>query len=244
MGGKVDQRFVAVYCRVSTGIQREEGRSIENQEAMLRSVAGAHWPEVRIECYSDVASGRVQGRVAYQKMLNQVRLGNVKVVCAMELSRLWRNVEHAIKDGNRIRATGAEIYIHQLGLDSSTPAGNLMFQMLAILAEFESKQIGSRVKRAIRQARIEGRKGPGRRPFGWDVGESGLLERNAFEQETIDIALGMRSKGKTWRQVGTVLNVARRWTAGGKEWLPAGLRLVLDSAVTRRLEEAKKKEVG
>jgi len=52
-----------------------------------------------------------------------------------------------------LRAKGVILYLHQQGLDTATPAGRAMFQMLGVFAEFERAMIVERVKAGLSQAR-------------------------------------------------------------------------------------------
>ena len=47
---------------------------------------------------------------------------------------------------DEINSVGCDLYIHQSGLDTSTPSGKMMFQMIGVFAEFERSMISERVK--------------------------------------------------------------------------------------------------
>jgi DNA invertase Pin-like site-specific DNA recombinase len=57
-----------------------------------------------------------------------------------------------------LRAKGVDLYLHQQGLDTSTPAGKAMFQMLGVFAEFERAMIVERVQAGLRRARAQGKR--------------------------------------------------------------------------------------
>jgi DNA invertase Pin-like site-specific DNA recombinase len=57
-----------------------------------------------------------------------------------------------------LRAKGVDLYLHQQGLDTSTPAGKAMFQMLGVFAEFERAMIVERVRAGLRRARAQGKR--------------------------------------------------------------------------------------
>ena len=67
-----------------------------------------------------------------------------------------------------LRAKGVILYLHQQGLDTATPAGTAMFQMLGVFAEFERAMIVERVKSGFARARSQGKR-LGRRPVSTDV---------------------------------------------------------------------------
>jgi DNA invertase Pin-like site-specific DNA recombinase len=67
-----------------------------------------------------------------------------------------------------LKAKGIDLYLHRQGLDTSTPTGKMMFQMLGVFSEFERAMIVGRVKAGMRRARAQGK-------GGW----SGLKSRRA-----------------------------------------------------------------
>jgi DNA invertase Pin-like site-specific DNA recombinase len=69
---------------------------------------------------------------------------------------------------DELHAKGVDLYLHQQGLDTSTPAGKAMFQMLGVFSEFERAMIVERGKAGLSRARSQGKR-LGRRPVGTDV---------------------------------------------------------------------------
>src|SRR4029077_581280 len=69
-----------------------------------------------------------------------------------------------------LHAKGVDLYLHAQGLDTGTPAGRALFQMLGVFAEFERVMIVERVKAGLSRARSQGKR-LGRRPVSADVVE-------------------------------------------------------------------------
>jgi DNA invertase Pin-like site-specific DNA recombinase len=69
-----------------------------------------------------------------------------------------------------LHAKGVDLYLHQQGIDTSTPAGKAMFQMMGVFSEFERAMIVERVKAGLFRARSQGKR-LGRRPVTSDVVE-------------------------------------------------------------------------
>jgi DNA invertase Pin-like site-specific DNA recombinase len=61
---------------------------------------------------------------------------------------------HAPRD---LHAYGIDLFLHQQGLDTTTPSGRMMFQMLGVFAEFERAMIRERVKSGLERARAQGK---------------------------------------------------------------------------------------
>ena len=58
---------------------------------------------------------------------------------------------------SELHAVGVDLYLHQQGIDTTTPAGKMMFQMMGVFAEFERSMIQARVKAGLARARAQGK---------------------------------------------------------------------------------------
>lgn len=228
---------VAIYCRVSTQEQKKNGKSLEHQEAILRRYAEMRFPDRDVKVYSEVASARRTRRRSYKVMMREGKNGCVSAILATEISRLWRNLADSILEVQKLQEWSCDLVIWSQGIDTSTPIGKLQFHLISAMAQFESDTVSDRTKRAFSEIKRQGKKGPGRRPFGWRVGKKGLLERDLIEQGTVDFVLAERANGKTWRIITDDLNSTGRKTVGGQPWNVGGVRLVTYNAVNRRKHE-------
>ena len=70
---------------------------------------------------------------------------------------------------------GADLFLHRQGLDTATPAGKAMFQMMGVFAEFERAMIQERVRAGLRRAKSEGKR-LGRPKIGADLERSILAD--------------------------------------------------------------------
>jgi DNA invertase Pin-like site-specific DNA recombinase len=85
------------------------------------------------------------------------------MIAAWSVDRLGRSLQHLISFLNELEALKCDLYLHQQALDTSTPSGRAMFQMLGVFAEFERAMIRERVMAGLARARAKGTK-LGRRP--------------------------------------------------------------------------------
>lgn len=145
---------VALYLRVST-----DGQSVENQRRELMASAKHHGWDVVAE-FSDSgisgAKGRDQ-RPQFDKMLKAATRGEIDMIAAWSVDRLGRSLQGLIEFLGEIKAAGVDLFLHQQALDTSTPAGKAMFQMLGVFAEFERSIIVARVHAGLKRARKEGK---------------------------------------------------------------------------------------
>src|SRR5215212_6258565 len=145
----------ALYARVSTS-----GQTVENQLRELRQVAKRLGWEV-VEEFIDQGISGAKGRdkrPALDSMLKAVIRGEVDVVAAWSVDRLGRSLQDLVGVLNDIRARDVDLYLYQQGLDTATPSGRAMFQMLGVFAEFERSIIVERTNAGLARARAEGRR--------------------------------------------------------------------------------------
>ncbi|OYZ89587.1 MAG: resolvase, partial [Xanthobacter sp. 17-67-6] len=158
-------RRVAFYFRVSIHDQ-----TTENQRRELQAVADkAGWNVVAT--FEDAgisgAKGRQQ-RPGYDALLKAITRREVDMVAAWSVDRLGRSMPDLVAFLSDLHARGADLYLHQQAMDTTTPSGRAMFQMMGVFAEFERAMIQERVKAGLARAKAEGRK-LGRPTIGTDM---------------------------------------------------------------------------
>jgi len=140
------------YMRVS----KADGSQVLDlqQDALLSAgVDPAH-------LYEDQASGRLDDRPGLMAMLKALRKGDTLVV--WKLDRLGRNLRHLVNTIHDLEKRGVAFKVltgHGASVDTTTPAGKLVFGIFAALAEFERELISERTKAGLASARARGRKG-------------------------------------------------------------------------------------
>jgi len=151
---KSKARRAALYARVSTG-----GQTVENQLRELRAVAERHGWQIVAE-FSDKgisgAKGREQ-RPGLDKLLQAVARREVDIVLSWSVDRLGRSLQGLLSFLGELHAKGVDLYLHQQGLDTSTPAGKALFQMMGVFSEFERAIIRERVRSGLERAKAQGK---------------------------------------------------------------------------------------
>ena len=153
MNAKKTKR-VAMYCRVST-----DGQTVENQRRELDAIAERHgWDIVRtfIDHGISGAKGRNK-RPAFDELHKAIARRDIDMVAAWSVDRLGRSLRDLVGFLEELNAKDVDLYLHQQGLDTSTPAGRAMFQMLGVFSEFERAMIRERVKSGLNRARANGK---------------------------------------------------------------------------------------
>jgi DNA invertase Pin-like site-specific DNA recombinase len=146
---------VALYVRVSTNEQ-----TTKNQQRELRSVATRNgWDIVKV--FDDVgvsgAKGREQ-RPGLDALLRGVARKDFDLVAAWSVDRLGRSLQDLVQFLSELHSKRVDLYLHQQGLDTTTPAGRAMFGMLSVFAEFERAIIRERIRSGLARVRAEGKR--------------------------------------------------------------------------------------
>jgi DNA invertase Pin-like site-specific DNA recombinase len=144
----------ALYLRVSTDNQTTSNQYRELWAAAAR--AGWTIAEVFEDNGISGAKGRDE-RPGFDRLLRSVLRREIDVVMAWSVDRLGRSLQDLVAFLGELRAVGCDLYLHQQGVDTTTPAGRALFQMLGVFAEFERAIIQERVRAGIARARAEGK---------------------------------------------------------------------------------------
>jgi DNA invertase Pin-like site-specific DNA recombinase len=192
----------AIYTRVSTGSQ-----TTENQLRELRAAAKRLGHQIVAEFTDNGisgAKGRDQ-RPGLNKLLDGVTRKDFDKVMAWSVDRLGRSLPDLLTFMGELKAKGVDLYLHQQSLDTSTPAGKAMFQMLGVFSEFEREIIRERVNSGLARAKAKGTQ-LGRPTI------DGQLERRA--QRELRKGLGIiKVAAKVGLGVGTVHRIKRSMAA-------------------------------
>src|ERR1700691_6021396 len=148
-------RRVDLYLRVSTADQ-----TTDNQRRELLDVAERHGWDV-VQVFKDDGISGAKGRAhrpALDAMMKAVARREVDMIAAWSVDRLGRSLTDLLELLRELHSKGVDLFLHQQGLDTSTPGGRAMFQMMGVFAEFERAMIRERVLAGLARARAQGTK--------------------------------------------------------------------------------------
>jgi len=194
-----------LYLRVSTLDQ-----TTANQERELREVASRIGCEI-VKVYKDHGISGAKGRdkrPAFDALCRDATQRRFDLVMAWSVDRLGRSLQDLIGFLSELHALGIDLFLHQQGLDTTTPSGKAMFQMLGVFAEFERAMIQERVRAGLARAKAEG-KTLGRPPIPEKTEravQAALKKKNRPGLRKIASALGVG--------VGTVQRISRELNPG------------------------------
>jgi DNA invertase Pin-like site-specific DNA recombinase len=144
----------AVYARIST----DDGRqNLESQLGVVRDHAKRAGLEITKE-YLDQTSGTTTKRPGLDALLKDAHGRRFDLVLVFKLDRLGRSVAHLVRVLDELRALGIGFASASEAIDTSTPTGALMLNLLAAFAQFEREVIIERTVSGLARARREGKK--------------------------------------------------------------------------------------
>jgi DNA invertase Pin-like site-specific DNA recombinase len=150
-------KHVAIYCRVSTGQQDTKSQLPD----LKHWVKGQSSPVV---FYEDKASGTTMDRPGWRKVEAAIRKNQVATVVVWRVDRLGRTAKGLTALFEELRDRKVNLISLRDGLDLSTPAGRLMANVLASVAQYETEVRGERVRTGQRVARANGKRWGGSKP--------------------------------------------------------------------------------
>src|SRR2546423_11475889 len=155
-------RRAVLYLRVSTLDQ-----TTANQERELREIAGRMGCEI-VRVYKDHGISGTRGRdkrPAFDALCRDAAKRQFDVVMAWSVDRLGRSLQDLVGFLSELHALRIDLFLQQQGVDTTTPGGKALFQMMGVFAEFERAMIQERVRAGIARVRASGKTKSGK-PIG------------------------------------------------------------------------------
>lgn len=185
------------YARVSTA---DQATSVEAQTVRLRQFAqqaGTELAELFVD--EDVSGGLpLKHRPAGRKLMDMLQPGDS--VAFIRVDRAFRSLADAAVTLQLWKDLRVGVCIVDLGIDVTSPSGELYFSQLAAFASFERAMIGMRIKEAMAQRRASGKPYGRSRPFGWirsGPGKDAVWVECRAERQIGERVVAMREAGLT-----------------------------------------------
>jgi len=203
--------MVVGYIRVSTTEQGVSGAGLDAQRAaIVEECARRRWPLLRVE--EDVLTGGTMRRPGLQAALDACRTGAAGAIMVARLDRLTRSLVDFAGLLEEARTKGYTVVGLDLGVDTSTPSGEMMASVLAVFAQFERRLASQRTKEALAVKKAQG------------------VRIGRPRQVPAEIATRIkraRSRGRTYAQIAEKLNTDGIPTAhSGDRWHAATVRSI------------------
>jgi DNA invertase Pin-like site-specific DNA recombinase len=146
---------VALYSRVSTDSQTTENQTIE-----LRAYADRMGYRIAAELTDSGISGSKgrRDRPAFNRLCEMIARKEIDLVLAWSVDRVSRSLPDLLVFLGDLKAKNVDLFLHQNNLDTSTPGGKALFQMLGVFSELETAIMKERIHAGLNRARAAGKK--------------------------------------------------------------------------------------
>lgn len=214
----------AIYCRVSTDEQAENGTSLDTQREQAEAyVKSRGWTLVQVFEDAGISGTKDEaGRAGLRALMESARRGEIEVVVVMKVDRFSRSVAHFTEAVAELKRLGVDFASVTEGFDSTQLTGQLMQNILASFAEFEHGRIKERMMLGRRTVVEQGYWGGGNIPFGYRAvadGSHTRLEVDEEAAETIRLAASLLvNQGYTTTETSDHLNALGRKPGRAERW--------------------------
>lgn len=228
---------VGIWIRVSTEDQAR-GESPRNHEARARMYAELKgWTVVAMYDLSGVSGKSVAEHPEAQRMFADVAAGRIQGLIFSKLARLARNTRELLEFSDFFQKHNANLISLEESLDTSTPAGRLLYTVIGALAQWEREEISARVAASIPIRARQGKPTGGPGPFGFMWNKDRLLVHNPAEAPTVKRAFEL------FLETGKLLTTCERLGQEGLRsrkgsFRPVTLKRILTDTVYKGLRRA------
>ena len=235
------RKRLALYTRVSTIEQSEEGYSIDEQERLLRSWAEKNNYEV-YKCYSDrgISGKDIKNRPALKELLKDAEEKKFDMVISWKINRISRKLADVLKIVDILEKNDITFKSYSEPFETDTPAGKMQFQMMALIGEFERGTIAQNVKMGM-CAKAKAGEWCGGRVLGYDLvpieNQEGAKRRkskliiNEREAESIRLIFNEYVNGKGYKAITNKLNKLGYKTKKNNDFSVNSIREILTNPV-------------
>jgi len=221
----------AVYCRVSTEEQAQEGFSIRAQEQKLKEFANVKdWSIYNIYIDEGISGKNITERPAITRLIEDIKAGHIKNVLVFKLDRLTRSVADLVYLIDLFKAHQCDFNSLMESIDTGTASGRMFIKIIGIFAEFERENISERVRIGKERKTREGYTNNSRhRSYGYDrpIGER-IQTINDYEAENVRKVFDMYvNQGMSLSAVSRSFNMQKIPTKQGSIWCSATVKAIL-----------------
>lgn len=221
----------ALYMRVSTVKQADEGFSLDSQRKELDAYCAAlGWHVCPDHIYVDSVSGKTDDRPKFQAMMQAAREGKIQRIVAVKLDRIARNLKNLLQTVDDLKQYGCALVIKKEQFDTSTVQGMFVLQMLGAVSELERGMIHERVSSGRTEKASQGGFNGAPEAFGYTY-EAGKFEVSEGEAATVRSIFTMFLGGKSLNAIAKHLNSIQAPTKKGGSWYPVTVSKILNNGL-------------
>ena len=206
----------AVYVRVSTDDQRDNGYSIDSQLRMIKEYCEKNDYSI-VDVYNDAGhSGKDLMRPEMQRLLADIKSKRIDKLVAIKVDRLTRNNYDGFWLLNYCEEHDVKIELILEPYDVSTANGEMIFGMNLVFGQRERKEIGARTKRVMEEMALE-KIHPSKAPYGYVRNkDTGHLEVEPIEAQVVKEIFELCKKGHSIRSIASIMKDNNAYLKQGK----------------------------
>ncbi len=203
------------YVRVSTDEQAASGAGLAAQRKAIRAEADRRgWELLEIVGEDSGASSATLERAGLQNAMASLDAREADVLVVAKLDRLSRSVAQGALVMERAKRKGWSLVALDFGLDTTTPAGEMVANVILSTAQYERRLIGQRTREALAEKRAQGVR---------------LGRPRQVADALVDRIAGLRAEGASLRNIADRLNDEAVPTGhGGAAWHASTVKSLLD----------------
>ena len=234
-------KIIAIYTRVSTIEQAEEGYSNDEQERLLTKWCNKNGYEI-YKCYSDrgISGKDIKHRPALKELLKDAEEKKFDMVISWKINRISRKLSDVLKIVDIFEKNNITFKSYSEPFETDTPAGKMQFQMMALIGEFERGTIAQNVKMGM-CAKARAGEWCGGRVLGYDLVpiddiQTGKRRKtkliiNEKEAEVVRIIFNEYANGKGYKAITNKINKLGYKTKKGNDFSVGSIKDILTNPV-------------
>ena len=226
-----DRIRAALYARVSTEEQADQGYSLAAQLQMLRDFCEVFEMDIAGEYVDDGYSGTNTRRPAYRRMFSPDERQRWDALVVIKMDRIHRNSKNFMLMIEDLSKNGQSFFSTTERIDTTTAVGRFALDVIQRIAQLESEQIGERTKFGMIQ-KAEQKDGimGFQPPYGYSIADGELISIPE-EQIIVKRIFGSYLENSTLDEIASELNSSFIRTRNGNQWNKYNLRNILHNPV-------------
>ena len=226
-----DRIRAALYARVSTEEQADQGYSLAAQLQMLRDFCEVFEMDIAGEYVDDGYSGTNTRRPAYRRMFSPDERQRWDALVVIKMDRIHRNSKNFMLMIEDLSKNGQSFFSTTERIDTTTAVGRFAMDVIQRIAQLESEQIGERTKFRMKQ-KAEQKDGimGFQPPYGYSIADGELISIPE-EQIVVKRIFGSYLENSTLDEIASELNSSFIRTRNGNQWNKYNLRNILHNPV-------------
>ena len=226
-----DKKIAGIYVRVSTEDQAREGFSLAEQEEKLKEYCKYKEFEI-FKIYKDagISAKDMENRPAFQKMLEDMKRGEINYIVAYKLDRVTRSVRDLEVLISKLEKYHCYLVCERDDVNTSTANGRFFVRMLTVLSQLEIEIVSERTKFGLNGA-IKAGHIPGKVPLGYYREADKTLKIDNVTKDIVVRIFEMYLEGKSYQTIANTLNKEKVLYPEKKNWIDSTIDRIINNKI-------------